>query len=178
MGVWRCLIVPPWSVRTSGRQSRMRRHQHVQSVSHPGWSDWSPLIIIGNRKSGNSDCDKILSMFRRILNPCQVIDLEEKPPIVALQWAPILSKALQQGNLFSKCSRLDNNIPVTEYTTEPEEDSDLSCRLLVAGGDGTIAWILNVIHNMGLKVSTLITPISKVHSRAKNLAENFLYYNL
>ncbi|XP_044732389.1 diacylglycerol kinase epsilon isoform X2 [Chrysoperla carnea] len=115
LGMWRQFIIPPWSVRVSGRHKSMRRHQHVQSVSHPGWNDWTPLIIIGNRKSGNGDCDRILSLFRHILNPCQVIDLDEKPPIVALQWIKI------------------------------------SCRLLVAGGDGTVAWILNIIHNMGLE---------------------------
>lgn len=50
LGMWRQFIIPPWSVRVSGRHKSMRRHQHVQSVSHPGWNDWTPLIIIGTKK--------------------------------------------------------------------------------------------------------------------------------
>ena len=33
---------------------------------------WQPLIVIGNRKSGNNDGAAILASFRSHLNPAQV----------------------------------------------------------------------------------------------------------
>ena len=33
---------------------------------------WHPLIVIGNKKSGNKDCTSILAAFRSQLNPAQV----------------------------------------------------------------------------------------------------------
>ena len=33
---------------------------------------WRPLIVIGNRKSGNNDGAAILASFRSHLNPAQV----------------------------------------------------------------------------------------------------------
>lgn len=59
-------------------------------------------------------------MFRRLLNPAQVVDLSERDPVAALEW----------------CRLLDKN----------------PCNILVAGGDGTIAWLLNAIEKLHLKV--------------------------
>jgi len=47
---------------------------------------WQPLIVIANRKSGGSDADAILSQFRSILNPVQVIDLASLTPLDGLRW--------------------------------------------------------------------------------------------
>lgn len=47
---------------------------------------WQPLIVIANRKSGGSDADAILSQFRAILNPVQVIDLASLTPLDGLRW--------------------------------------------------------------------------------------------
>lgn len=75
---------------------------------------------IGNRKSGNNDGGQILSLFRRLLNPAQIMDLAERDPVAALEWCRLLGKT--------------------------------PCTVLVAGGDGTIAWLLNTIHKLSLKV--------------------------
>lgn len=77
--------------------------------------------MIANKKSGNSDGAIVLSEFRKYLNPVQVIDLEERKPPAALQWAVLLA---------------------------PKE-----VRLLVGGGDGTIAWILTSSHKLDLDVN-------------------------
>jgi len=79
------------------------------------------LLFIGNRKSGNNDGGKILSLFRRLLNPAQVVDLAERDPVAALEWCRLLGKT-----------------PST---------------ILVAGGDGTVAWLLNTINKLELEVS-------------------------
>ena len=36
---------------------------------------WQPLIVIGNRKSGNNDGAAILAAFRSQLNPAQVYSI-------------------------------------------------------------------------------------------------------
>lgn len=76
--------------------------------------------ISANRKSGNNDGAEILSLFRRLLNPAQVVDLTERDPVAALEWCRLLG--------------------------------DNPCNILVAGGDGTVAWLLNSIHKLKLKV--------------------------
>ncbi|XP_047347534.1 diacylglycerol kinase epsilon-like isoform X2 [Vespa velutina] len=74
--------------------------------------------IKGNRKSGNNDSEEILSLFRGLLNPAQVMDLAEQDPTAILTWCRLLGDTL--------------------------------CTVLVAGGDGTIAWLLNIIHKLQL----------------------------
>lgn len=87
---------------------------------HSGSPSTRRLSAAANRKSGNNDGDAVLSMFRRLLNPAQVVDLADRPPEVALEWCSLLG--------------------------------DVRTTVLVAGGDGTVAWVLNTIHKMQLKV--------------------------
>lgn len=77
-------------------------------------------FFLANKKSGNNDGAEILSLFRRLLNPAQVVDLSECDAVAILEWCRLLGK--------------------------------VTCTLLVAGGDGTIASLLNAIHKVGLKV--------------------------
>ena len=42
-------------------------------VLPPKPEDFAPLIVVGNQKSGNSDCANNLAAFRRQLNPSQVL---------------------------------------------------------------------------------------------------------
>ena len=85
-------------------------------------------FLLANRKSGNNDGQEILSLFRRLLNPAQVVDLAERDPVAALEWC-----------------RLLGNTP---------------CNILVAGGDGTIAWLLNSIHKLRLEVNFAYSEIN------------------
>lgn len=73
-----------------------------------------------NKKSGNNEGAIILSAFRRLLNPTQVIDLSERDPVAALEWCRLLGD--------------------TQY------------KIVVAGGDGTVAWLLDAIHKLHLNV--------------------------
>ena len=85
----------------------------------------SRLFVLANRQSGNSDGIHILSYFRRVLNPCQVLDLAIHSPLLVLKWCSIIP-------------------------------ADVKFYILVAGGDGTVAWILNTINK-----STTKLPVSE-----------------
>ena len=72
---------------------------------------WTPLIVIGNKKSGNKDCISILAAFRSQLNPAQVVDLDDCKMEDGLKWFKLLDKY----KIKSYC--------------------------VVAGGDGTIGYV-------------------------------------
>ncbi|KAF5293600.1 hypothetical protein FQA39_LY03085 [Lamprigera yunnana] len=116
-GPFKQFIVPPWCVQVFRRKGSS--HKHLKGVKHPGWDKWNPVVIVGNKKSGNNDGELVLSEFKRYLNPAQVMDLSECSPIVVLQWSILLAPKL--------------------------------LRMLIAGGDGTIAWILSSIHKLALE---------------------------
>lgn len=82
-------------------------------------------MISANRNSGNNDAGLVLSIFRRVLNPVQVIDLSVLTPEVALEWCTLIG-------------------------------SDVKITFLVAGGDGTVAWVLNTVNKMNVQVNVLI----------------------
>ncbi|XP_045771703.1 diacylglycerol kinase epsilon isoform X1 [Maniola jurtina] len=96
--------------------------------------NWEPLIIFANRKSGSNRSDEVLSIFRGLLNPLQVIDISATSPERAVRWLP---------------SR---------------------CRVLVAGGDGTVAWVLNALHSAPhIKASVGILPMGTGNDLARAL---------
>ncbi|XP_047347530.1 diacylglycerol kinase epsilon-like isoform X1 [Vespa velutina] len=117
-GRFRLMIIPPQSLKAISKRRRMRRKLELHSIIKPNWLGWNPLIVVGNRKSGNNDSEEILSLFRGLLNPAQVMDLAEQDPTAILTWCRLLGDTL--------------------------------CTVLVAGGDGTIAWLLNIIHKLQL----------------------------
>ncbi|XP_022916830.1 diacylglycerol kinase epsilon [Onthophagus taurus] len=123
-GPFQNMIVPPWCVQVARMKSSIHRHLLLRGVKDPGWKNWFPLIVVANRKSGNNDGDAVLSEFRKILNPAQVLDLAERPPAAALQWSILVAPK-----------------PI---------------RLLVAGGDGTVSWLLSSIHRMDLEPQPVV----------------------
>lgn len=72
LGRFSNFIVPPNRVQLKLVGWKGRRHWIVGSVSHPETEDWKPLVVFGNRKSGNNDGEHLLQMFRGLLNPAQV----------------------------------------------------------------------------------------------------------
>lgn len=123
-GKYASYIIPPESIKCQSvrwYRGRSRNSRVVCSIDpiRP-FENWRPLIVIGNRKSGNNDGVKILRAFRYILNGCQVIDLDDEPPEQGLYWCKVLSKS----------------------------HPDVVPIILAAGGDGTIAWILQTIDKL------------------------------
>ncbi|XP_052759413.1 diacylglycerol kinase epsilon [Galleria mellonella] len=86
--------------------------------------NWEPLIIFANRKSGSNRSDEVLSIFRGLLNPIQVVDISVMSPESVARWLPD------------------------------------RCRVLAAGGDGTVAWVLNALHSVPhVKAPVAILPM-------------------
>ncbi|UYV79691.1 DGKE [Cordylochernes scorpioides] len=84
-GSQRKFVVPPFcatSLKTLGR----RRQPVFDSMTAPPWKPWKPLMVLANRRAGNNDGELLLHSFRGLLHPCQVVDLDELSPEMALQW--------------------------------------------------------------------------------------------
>ncbi|KAJ9577627.1 hypothetical protein L9F63_005814, partial [Diploptera punctata] len=120
-GPYRNYLIPPACVVLTNKRSSVRRKLQLHAVKPAKWENWKPLIVLANCKSGNNEGDYILSRFRHILNPAQVVDLSARPPEAALEW----------------CSLLGN----------------VRANVLVAGGDGTVSWVLNAINKLQLNPS-------------------------
>lgn len=86
----------------------------LKAIKPPQKSEnWRPVILVANMKSGSSLAEDILSHFRGILNPLQVIELNRRGPEMVVKWL--------------------------------ERLKPYQCRILIAGGDGTVGWIMNTI---------------------------------
>ncbi|KAL4712319.1 hypothetical protein ACJJTC_004081 [Scirpophaga incertulas] len=59
--------------------------------------DWEPLIILANSKSGSNRCDEVLSLFRGLLNPIQVLDISTTAPHRIVRWLPSRCRLLAVG---------------------------------------------------------------------------------
>ncbi|XP_028161560.1 diacylglycerol kinase epsilon isoform X1 [Ostrinia furnacalis] len=111
---YRDIIIPPTCVQVEKGA--------ITSIKPLLDDNWEPLIIFANRKSGSNRSDEVLSLFRGLLNPIQVVDISTTSPESVVRWLP------------------------------PR------CRILAAGGDGTVAWILNSLlaaGHMGAAVGIL-----------------------
>ena len=114
------MIIPPNTVKLRAVGWSGRRQFVVKEVEAPPISDWRPVLVIANRKSGNGEGELVLQAFRRVLNPAQVMDLATAPPERGLEWCRLVGAA------------------------------GVRCRILVAGGDGTVGWVLSAMEDMGL----------------------------
>ncbi|KAI1306500.1 Diacylglycerol kinase epsilon [Halotydeus destructor] len=122
LGKWRNMIVPPYAIEIKSFWHKGHRQHIVANLTdYEPSPDWKPLIVVANRKSGDNEGEKILRGFRSILNPTQVIDLSESSVETALEWCRLLKS---------------RNVRV---------------RILVAGGDGTVGWVLNSIEKLKLE---------------------------
>ena len=73
LGKYKNLILPPNSLRLKLVGWKGRRHWSVAEIVDPPVNvDWSPLIVLANRESGNQEGEVILRAFRSLLNPAQV----------------------------------------------------------------------------------------------------------
>ncbi|XP_052790734.1 diacylglycerol kinase epsilon-like [Mya arenaria] len=89
-GIYRPVIMPPHCVELKRVGIKGRRHLIVSKARSPNFENWKPLIVLGNRKSGNMEGEVVLSEFRDLLNPAQVVDLHDMQPENALEWCHLL----------------------------------------------------------------------------------------
>lgn len=148
-GKYQELVIPPFAVKAC--RTRKTPVLHLTEITPiPQWTNWKPLIVIANIKSGSSEAEDVANMFRSILNPIQVVSLTSRGPAEALEIAKL---------------------------------SPVKCRVLVCGGDGSVAWVLNTVHEMNLddKVSVAICPIgtgndlSRVMGWGREIKDEYLH---
>lgn len=134
LGPFRSHIVPPWSVQVARRKGAIQKHLLLRGVKDPGWTNWQPLIVIANKKSGNNDGGMVLSEFRKYLNPVQVIDLSERKPAEALQWC-VLMAPKQLKILVGGGDGTINWVLTTSYKLDLDPEPLLSIVPLGTGND-------------------------------------------
>eukprot|EP00118_Oscarella_pearsei_P008402 m.43061 g.43061 ORF g.43061 m.43061 type:complete len:544 (+) comp33405_c0_seq10:12-1643(+) len=97
LGSFSSLVVPPYSVtlRTDGWKGR-RRLVVDRVFPPPSFPDlglfrpWTPLLVLSNPKSGEKAGDYLLSAFRDLVNPVQVVNLAEVSPEDALDFCRLV----------------------------------------------------------------------------------------
>lgn len=57
--------------------------------------DWNPLIVFANTKSGSNDAEQIMKHFRSILNPLQIININNLDPKKVFKWMSSFSDLVQ-----------------------------------------------------------------------------------
>lgn len=133
-GPYRALIIPPTCIEIVRKKSSVRKNTSL-ILKPVDWLDWTPVLVLANCKSGSKEGECILSKFRGFLNPVQVIDLGRKAPEIALELCVLLDKF----------------------------KSKIETKILVAGGDGTVGWVLNTIAKLDLtnQPAVGIIPLGK-----------------
>lgn len=111
-GEFSSMIIPPSCITAARRRGTSKLL--LKAIKPPPLCpNWRPVILVANMKSGSSLAEDILSHFRGILNPLQVIELTRRGPEMVVKWL--------------------------------ERLKPFQCRLLIAGGDGTVGWIMNTV---------------------------------
>ncbi|MGH0130662.1 UNVERIFIED_CONTAM: hypothetical protein FKN15_063128 [Acipenser sinensis] len=89
LGEFRNLIIPPHYLHSINQRRRGPSDDYgtLASMCDP---NWTPVIVLANTRSGNNMGEELLGEFKSLLNPVQVFDLSELPPIKALQLCTVL----------------------------------------------------------------------------------------
>lgn len=78
LGKYQRMIVPPYSITVKyERWKGAFRRYMVREVDPPKFKNWSPLLVLANRKSGENEGERLLRAFRKRLNPIQVARIKQ-----------------------------------------------------------------------------------------------------
>ena len=72
LGPFRQIIIPPTSVTVREEGWRGKKRVVVTAIKPPDITNWRPLVVLANPRSGGKDGQEVMSMLRRLLNPLQV----------------------------------------------------------------------------------------------------------
>ena len=129
--------------------------QNIEEI--PAW----PLIVFANPKSGGNRGTVLIRYFKRMINPVQVFDITAGGPEkgFALHDKIFVEGSHVQLMALFFFSRLKAFSSLTQL------------RVLVCGGDGTVAWVLSAIDRLGLhtKCSVAILPLGTGNDLARVL---------
>ena len=96
-----------------------------------------PILAFVNSRSGGQVGEAIQAHLRKLLPPSHVVSLPDTSPTQALT----AFRNAQQERLAKEIGE--------ESEAESDDVSDFSYRVLVCGGDGTVAWVLSAIDEVG-----------------------------
>ncbi|KAG8446579.1 hypothetical protein GDO86_014145 [Hymenochirus boettgeri] len=88
-GEFQNLIIPP-SYLSAVTQLKKGKTTDYEKLAAMVGSQWTPLIVLANTRSGNNMGEALLSEFKGLLNPIQVFDLSKVSPFKALQLCSLL----------------------------------------------------------------------------------------
>lgn len=100
-----------------------------------------PLLVLVNPGSGGQRGEKIISAYKNMINPAQVFDIV-KSDGPAAPYDTFFSVYTPVLPLFARSLKLFSVFP--------------QFRVLVCGGDGTVAWVLQEVHALGLNDKALV----------------------
>lgn len=132
--------IPEYIMQVSMQQSfdglsdKMSKNAHIRPPK-------LPTLVLVSSKSGGQRGKQFLSPCRVLLTPSQVVDLNEFQPETFLQ------RVL--GGLERFCKEGDHIAAAVKE----------NLRIIVAGGDGTVGWVLGIIANMNMSHPPPIAPI-------------------
>ena len=141
LGAHRNFIIPPNCVtlRRSTR-GRLRSQCIVSSIREPQWGPrWKPLIVIGTRL-----------MYLKVNFLVLIAPLTGNGKSGSSEACQILSSARKVLNAIQAIDLVDQEPTIALQLCSLLKETQ--CRLLIAGGDGTIAWVLNAVQNLDIKV--------------------------
>uniref|UniRef100_A0A8C6WGL0 Diacylglycerol kinase n=1 Tax=Neogobius melanostomus TaxID=47308 RepID=A0A8C6WGL0_9GOBI len=88
-GEFQSLIIPPHYLYHVNKLRR-RHPDEYSKLAVPCGSNWTPVLVLANTRSGNNMGEVLLGEFRSLLNPVQVFDLSQLNPSKALQLCTLL----------------------------------------------------------------------------------------
>lgn len=141
LGMYRNFIIPPncITLRRSPR-GRLRSQCLVASIKEPQWGpQWKPLIVIGM---------SWLYLFELSYSTSRFYLGNGKSG--SNEACHILSSARKVLNAVQAIDLSDQEPKIALQLCALLKETQ--CRLLIAGGDGTIAWVLNAVQNLDVKV--------------------------
>uniref|UniRef100_UPI00358FEACF uncharacterized protein isoform X2 n=1 Tax=Myxine glutinosa TaxID=7769 RepID=UPI00358FEACF len=80
-GPLQLVLLPPHYLHIAGVAAEQGEEPDLPNVD----PEWSPLLVLTNRRSGEKMAESLLQAFRALLNPIQVMDLNDVPPMDALR---------------------------------------------------------------------------------------------
>lgn len=136
-------IIPPYSIRAT--RTRAAPKLHLKEITpNPEWPNWEPLIVIANNTSGSNEADQIATLFRRVLNPLQVVILSHFGPREALEivkLCPVKCRILVVGG--------DGSVSWTlNVINEMKLDDKISIAISPQGTGNDLSRVLNWGHEI------------------------------
>ena len=151
------MIVPPESVVVKG--GRTIRRKVISSLVLPQRESFSPLIVVGNQKSGRGALEIWTALTGILLWIIKIINI--KYIYIIHKSSPHIAGNSDCGNILASFRRHLNPAQVFDLSEGRMEEalewcqlaSPTKCTVVVCGGDGTVGWLLSTADKLSLKTN-------------------------